>query len=105
MKLGKPFRIGDCVVLHEERRDTHPSRGARDVRPEPHGEGYLFVVDEFWRISGQRAGELVLNARRGKTRVADVNDPRLHVASWWERLFYWHRFSKTKHPAHTTGVR
>jgi hypothetical protein len=88
MRHGKSFRIGACVVLREERRESHPSRGARDVRPERYGEGYSFVVDEFCRISEQRAGRLLLNSQWGRTRVADATDPRLHIASWWERLFY-----------------
>jgi hypothetical protein len=94
MQRSNTFRIGDCVVLREERRDTHPSRGARDVRPEPYGEGYRYVLEEYWRISEQHAGRLLLRAQWGETRLAEANDPHLHVVSWWERLIYRHRFPK-----------
>jgi len=88
------FKIGDCVVLREERRDTHPSRGARDVRPEPYGEGYRYVSEEYWRISEQRAKHLLLLAQWGETRLAEADDPRLHVVSWWRRLIHHHRFPR-----------
>lgn len=94
MRRGHIFRSGDCVIFRKERRDTHLDLGARDVRPEPRGEGYLFVVDEFWRVSELQAGQLLLLAQRGKTRLAEANDPHLHIASWWEHLIYRRRFPK-----------
>jgi hypothetical protein len=94
MQRERTFRLGDCVIFREERRDTHPSSGARDVRPESCGEGYLFVVNEFWRVSELHTGHLLLRASGNKTRVADANDPHLQVAPWWQRLLYRHRFPK-----------
>jgi len=76
-------------------RDAYPIRVARNAPPEPHGEGYLFVVDEYWRICEQHAGHLLLRAQSGKTLLTEVTDPHLHVVSWWERLFYRHRFPKS----------
>jgi hypothetical protein len=103
MQREHTFRLGDCVIFREERRGTHPDRGAREVRPERCGEGYLFVVNEFWRVSELHAGHLLLRARADKCRVADANDPHLHVAAWWQRVFYRHHFLKLE-PSSSVGV-
>ncbi|MGD0463578.1 MAG: hypothetical protein ABSB74_13920 [Tepidisphaeraceae bacterium] len=75
-------------------RGTHPGLGAKDVRPERHGEGYLYIIDKFWVVAQTRDKQVVVKTRKGRIHLLDTADPRLHVASWWQRLIYRHRFPK-----------
>lgn len=86
------FQTGDRVVVRVFKRSTHPGPRAMHVRPEQSGDGYQYEVDKFWAVSEVRGDKLVLVTRRGKLRFADLNDPGIRHARWWERIAYRDRF-------------
>ncbi|MDB5300834.1 MAG: hypothetical protein JWO87_2497 [Phycisphaerales bacterium] len=88
----KQFHTGDPVVFRVAKRSTHPGPRAREVRPEPGGEGYHYHVDKFWTVVTVREGRLLVQTRRGKLHLVDSTDPDLRPAGWWERLAYRSRF-------------
>jgi hypothetical protein len=87
------YYVGQAVVYRLPKQGTRPGRRARNLRPSPHGETYVYDVDKYWRIAEFLAGDqLLLTTRRGKTHIVRRDDPQLRPASWWERLFYCGRF-------------
>lgn len=90
----RQFHVGDWVVYSVSKRSTHPGPRARDIRPEPCGEGYYYLVDKYWVVQEVRDATVVLMTRRGKLHEVDASDPNLHPASWWERLFHSGMFPK-----------
>jgi hypothetical protein len=90
------YRPGDRVIFSLTRHGTRVEPQAREVRPEPHGEGYVYAVDKFWVVADQHDGVIAVRTRRGKIYYVEANDPRLHVASWWQRMIYRNRFPKTQ---------
>jgi len=91
---SKEFHPGDPVVFSATKYGTHPGPRAKQIRPEPHGEAYIYAVDKFWTVTENRGTQVVLMTRRGKTHVVDVTDPHLRHASWWQRMIYRGRFPK-----------
>jgi hypothetical protein len=93
-KVPRSFRPGDCVVFTAAKHSAHPGPRAKEIRPELHGEGYVYVVDKFWVVTETRGPQVLIKTRKGKTRQLDAGDPHLHRASWWERLIYRRRFPR-----------
>jgi hypothetical protein len=102
--FSKALQPGDRVIFSAIKHTSHPSPRAKDVRPEPNGEGYLYHVDKFWIVTEKREDQVFLLTRRGKVRVLGADDPRLHVASWWERLVYRKRFPQANPIRTSNGV-
>ena len=103
MRTAHLFHIGDRVVVRVCKRSTHPGPRAQHVRPEQSGEGYQYEVDKFWSVGEVRDDQLVLLTRRGKVRLADVNDPAIRRAKWWQRIIYRDRFPEQ--PVSVTGLK
>lgn len=83
------FKSGDPVVFAKDKWSTRPGPRAHEVHPARYGEGYVYKVDKFRRIIGdEQDGRVTMITRRGRTHVVEVDDPRLHHASWWQRLWY-----------------
>lgn len=90
--FSKTLQPGDRVIFSATKHGPRPTPRAKDVRPEPNGEGYSYCVDKFWIVTEKRERQVFLLTRKGKLRVLGADDPRLHVASWWQRLIYRKRF-------------
>jgi hypothetical protein len=93
-KPAKSFRPGDRVIFSTPRHGANPGIGAKDVRPEPNGEGYRYIVEDFWIVANTNEAQVVVKTRQGRTHVLDAADARMRVASWWQRLIHHHRFPK-----------
>jgi hypothetical protein len=88
----RSFQPDDLVVFEVEKYGPHPGPRARDVRPEPLGEHYHYLVDKYWKVlRATPDGELLLRTPGGKLRHARTDDPRLRhagVRDWvWLLLF------------------
>ena len=99
----KPLHAGDPVIYTATKHGTHPGRRAREIRPEPQGEAYVYAVDKFWTVTDTRGRQIVLTTRRGKVHLVDADDPHLRRPSWWQRLIYRNRFPKLQRPAVQSG--
>jgi len=87
------FHPGDWVVYCKTKHSTHPGPRAENVTPAAFGEQYSYTVDKYWVVDELLSdGRLRLLTRRGKEHVVRPDDPNLHRARWWERLFYRQRF-------------
>lgn len=90
---GISWRTGDWAIYRMTKRSVHPGPRARQVSPEPLGEGYVYVVPKFWVVERTfDDGRVALRTRRGKTHVLRGDDPDLRPARWWERMLHRHRF-------------
>jgi hypothetical protein len=103
-KPTKSFRPGDCVIFSLHRRSTHPRLGAKEIQPERHGEGYLYLVDDFWLVTQSRGAQVVVKTSRGRFHLLETDDTRLRLASWWQRLIFRHRFPKLEPIALRRGL-
>jgi len=103
-KPTKSFRPGDRVIFSLRRRSTHLRIGAKDVLPERHGEGYLYLVDSFWLVTQARGALVVVTTGQGRIHLLEAADTRLHPASWWQRLIYYRRFPKLEPSAPRRGL-
>ncbi len=87
------YRVGTPVIFRKSKCSTHPGPRARDVRPARRGDTYSYCVDKLWVVVDRPDSErVVVQTRRAKTYVLNVNDGNLRPARWWERLRYRHRF-------------
>jgi hypothetical protein len=93
-KPAKSLRPGDLIIFSLPGRSTNPGLDAKDVRPERHGEGYLFTIEHFWVVANTHGAQVAVRTRQGGIRILDTADGRMHVASWWERLIYRRRFPR-----------
>lgn len=88
------YRPGDWVVYRMTKYSTQPGPRAQNVSASRSGEKYGYTVDKFWIVSEVREdGKLVLQTRRGKQHIVAADDRDLHLANWWERLYYRGRFN------------
>jgi hypothetical protein len=92
--FSRELHPGDAVIFSTIKRGTHPGPRAKEIRPEPRGEGYLYAIDKFWTVTEAHGGQVALLTRRGKIHIVNADDPHLHRASWWLRLIYRNRFPK-----------
>ena len=89
------FRIGDWLIYKLTKHSTHPGPRAKDVRPQPTGEEYSYVVDKFWVVADvEKDGRLLLRTRKGKKRIVEASDRNLRVPRIWERIIYRSRFPR-----------
>jgi hypothetical protein len=103
-RLTKSFRPGDRVIFSLRRHGARPAVGARDVRPEPNGEAYWYVVDKLWVVTETRGDYVVVQTDRGRIHILDAADSRLRRAPWWQRLIFRHRFPKPQPIAPQRGL-
>lgn len=90
------FQVGDPVIFLMTKQSSHPTLRATNISPSAHGDGYSYVVEKFWVVREIRDdGWLVMQTRRGKTRLVRAEDPRLKRASWWHRWVHRDRFPQT----------
>jgi hypothetical protein len=90
--MGSTFHPNQLVVYIAAKRSVHPGPRAKEIRPEPSGEGYRYLVDKYWLVVEVRGETLVLRTRTGKLHEVRSSDPCLRAASWRERLLYRNRF-------------
>jgi hypothetical protein len=93
-KPASSFRVGDRVIFSLHRQDARPGRGAKTVRPEPNGEGYLYLVDNLWLVAETRGAHVVVQTGRGRIHRLNATDARLHLAPWWQRLIFRNRWPR-----------
>ena len=86
------FRVGDRVTFSLHRHSTRPRLGAKAVRPEPHGEGYLYMIDNCWLVAKTRGADVVVQTGRGRIHRLHATDARLQLAPWWQRLIFRNRW-------------
>ena len=91
---AKSFRPGDRVIFSMPRHGANPGIGAKDIRPERRGEGYRYIVQDFWIVANTDGAQVEVKTRQGRIHILDAADARMHIASWWQRLIYHHRFPK-----------
>lgn len=93
--IRRTYKPGEWVIYRKYKHSTSPGPRARDIHPEPKGEGYTYEVDKFWVVVETREDDKVLlKTRRGKVQVIDCDDPLLRRVKWWERLLYRNRFPR-----------
>lgn len=93
------YRRGDLVVYRKSKYSAHPGPRAKQISPEPLGEGYRYEVDKFWVVVEAREnGQVLLRTRRGKEHLVAANHPCLRRAHWWERLLHRLRFPNLESP-------
>jgi hypothetical protein len=90
--FSRKLHCGDRVIFSVTRHGTHPHVRAKDIRPAPHGEEYVYAVDKFWIVTERRERLVVVRTRRGKVHCIEADDPRLRLAPLWQRLIYRSRF-------------
>ena len=82
--------VGDFVVYRKTKYSEHPGTRAKQVRPSAGGEDYTYLIDKFWIVTEIRDdGKLLLETRRGKQHVVDVDDANLRLTTIWDRM--WNR--------------
>ena len=91
---AKSFRPGDRVIFSMPRHGANPGIGAKDIRPERRGEGYRYIVQDFWIVANTDGAQVEVKTRQGRIHILDAADARMHIASWWQRLIYHLRFPK-----------
>lgn len=96
MSKVRRFRRDDLVIYRTTKRSSQPGRRAQSVFPSSKGEGYTYCVDKFWIVDDvlddSEESRLLVRTRRGKERVVKLDDPLLRHPSWFEKLFFGHRF-------------
>jgi hypothetical protein len=98
--MANPYIRGAAVIYRAQKFSSHPGPRAEDVDPAPNGDTYCYSVDKYWRVDEALPdGQIVVRTRRGKRHTLKADDPRLRPPSWWEWLFYWHRFPPVEAPA------
>lgn len=92
----KHFQPGDWVIYTKAKFSTRPGPRAKEISPAEHGDNYSYLVDKFWVVAAPETdgSTLLLRTRRGKTKLVEANDPNLHRATLWQRLFYRNRFPR-----------
>ncbi len=99
--MANRYRIGDKVIYTREKYTTRPGPRAKNIVASPHGESYQYQVDKYWIVSDVRSDQsVVLSTRRGKSHVAQADDPRLRRATWLERIFKATYFPSLSQPPH-----
>lgn len=93
--MGKRnLKVGNRIVFSKDKVSPSPGKRAKDISPQSKGEGYSYIVEKYWMIKAinESEGTAMLITRRGKEHTVDLDDPRLRLANFWERLIYRSRF-------------
>jgi hypothetical protein len=99
MMKQQRFNPGDSVVYRKSKQTTNPGPRAQSIRAARKGDHYSYCVDKFWvvrQVLGN--GKLLVETRRGKVHVLDVNDPNLRRPSLLQRIRYRDRFAQLHRP-------
>jgi hypothetical protein len=102
----RAFVPGEPVVYCKVKYSNCPGPRAHDIGPAPKGETYAYLVDKYWvvvRMVGD--AQVLLRTRRGKEHMVEVACPSLRRATWWEKLFYRHRFPQLDGQSPSTELR
>ena len=95
MMFRRTFKPGDWVIYRKTKHSSRPGPRARDIHPEPKGEGYIYEVDKYWVVVEIRDDrKVLLQTRRGKHLLIEATDPQLRLVRWWERLIHRQRFPR-----------
>ena len=91
--FSSDWHAGDWAIYRKSKRSTHPGRRALEVKADPKGESYAYVVDKFWVVDEVMAdGMIVLRTARGKKHSISPDDRNLVRPSLWTRLRWTERF-------------
>jgi len=86
------IRPGDVVVYTKTKHTTSPGPRAHDIEPESRGEYYTYAVDKYWIVESVEEDGILCRTRRGKSHRISIDDPRLRLVSFWEKLFQRSKF-------------
>lgn len=87
------FKPGDPVVYRKTKHSLRPGPRASEIWPQPHGEGYTYQVEKFWRVREVRDdGKVIVYTRGGKQHAFDPADFNLHKPGWLKYLIWRHKF-------------
>jgi hypothetical protein len=94
--MSRPlFEKGDWVVYCKAKCTTHPGPRARDIHAAANGDSYFYSVEKCWLVERVLAdGNLLLRTRRGKNHVIARDDPKLRIATLWDRIRYRTQFKQ-----------
>lgn len=81
------YRPGQIVVYEKEKHTSSPGHRARQVRPDPHGEYYTYVVTKYWVVDAVEGDRLHLRTPGGKLYSVSEHEERLRHLAWRERLW------------------
>ncbi len=91
--VSRSLQPGDLVVYLMTKQSPHPTLRAKAVSPSESGEDYRYLVEKFWIVREiTEDGQLVVQTRRGKSRIVSPDDPNLKRANWWHRWMNRERF-------------
>lgn len=91
----RQFHVGDWVIYRKGKASPCPGPRAADISPASHGDDYTYTVDKLWTIlEVSEDGTLVALTRKGKRHHIRPDDPNLHHAPLWMRLWYRSRFPR-----------
>jgi hypothetical protein len=80
-------------VFSKDKMSLSPGRRAKEVVPLSKGDSYSYIVEKYWTVQSLNDdGTATLITRRGKQHTVPLDDPRLRLASLWERWRYHQRF-------------
>src|SRR5262245_32344603 len=92
------FETGDWVVYCKSKCEPHPGRRGKDIFAAGKGDRYVYSVEKCWVVADVLAdGRLLLQTRRGKTHLIDRRDPKLRLATLWDRIRYRPQFKQLMH--------
>ena len=80
--FSRKLHAGDRVIFSVTRHGTHPPGRAKDVRPAPHGEDYVFAVDKFWIVTERRERLVMVRTPRGKVHSIDADGAITESRGW-----------------------
>lgn len=90
--MPQSYRPGQRVIYRRTKHTEHPGPRAKNIHPTERGETYWYEVEKYWVVDALQEEKVVLRTRRGKRHLVDPDDPNLRPASWWECIWYRHRF-------------
>ncbi len=88
------YQPGEPVVCCVTKRSSKPGPRAKNVRPDPNGDGYTYQVDKLWLVEDQVDDEVILLTRRGKRHVVREDNPMLRRPRLLERILFRSRFPR-----------
>lgn len=88
------FKVGNRIVFSKDKVSPSPGKRAKEISPHSKGDSYSYIVEKYWTIKeiDEENANATLVTRRGKEHVVELDDPRLRLANFWERLLYRSRF-------------
>ena len=96
LSTTRRFKPGSVVVQTVQRHSRCPEPGAREVRPEAHGDYIDYVVDKFRRVAAVEGDTVTVLTRKGYVLQLDPSDPLLRKPTLIERFKYHSKFPPNK---------